>query len=101
MDDPFLCFVPSLVESKQTSLSSTLDKLVRLCYKLGVEDPTGELGVGGDGVGLWIPRDLSDLGGGESKLCLDLSILINGRSTLEPVCEQELCVVLPDRCVCL
>ena len=62
---------------------------------------TGELGVGGDGVGLWIPGDLSDLGGGESKLCLDLSILINGRSTLEPVCEQELCVVLPDRCVCL
>ena len=53
--DPLLGLVPSLVESKKTSLATTLDQLIRLCDKLGVEDPSRELSVGGDGTSRGVP----------------------------------------------
>lgn len=94
--DPLLGLIPSLVESKETSLSATLDKLIGLCDKLGGEDPAGKLSVGGDGIGLGIPRNLGNLGGGVYKVGRGLCGLVNRRSTFKPVGEEKLCVVLAD-----
>ena len=53
--NPLLGLIPSLVESKETGLTTTLDELIRLCDELSGEDPARELSVGGDGIGLGIP----------------------------------------------
>lgn len=53
--DPGLRFVPGFVQGEETSLSATLDELIRLRDELGVENPARELGVRGDGVGFGVP----------------------------------------------
>lgn len=55
MCNPGLCLVPSLVQGKETSLSTTLDELIGLRDELGVEHPAWKFGVGGDGIGLRVP----------------------------------------------
>ncbi len=98
LGDPWLGLVPGLVQGEESGLSATLDELVGLCNELGVEDPARELGVRGDGVGRCVPGDLGDLDGGVLELCLDLGVGRDGRRALEPVGEEELCVVLADGC---
>ena len=58
--------------------------------------PLGELGVWGNAVCPDIPGDLSDLGGGIDETRGDGSMFCYRGGTLEPVCEQELRVVLVD-----
>ena len=99
LHDPLLGLVPGLVECKETSLASSLDELIGLCDELGVEDPSRELGVWGDGIGGRIPGDLRDLGRWVDELCLDRRGWVDGRSALEPVGEEELGIVLADGCV--
>jgi hypothetical protein len=48
--NPWLRFVPGLVESEQTRLSTALDELIRLGDEFGGEDPAGQLGIGCDRV---------------------------------------------------
>jgi hypothetical protein len=43
LSNPWFGLVPSLVESKQTRLSTTFDKLIGLGDELGGEDPTRKL----------------------------------------------------------
>lgn len=40
--DPSASLFPALVEAQETSLSSSLDKLIGLADELGGEDPIGE-----------------------------------------------------------
>ena len=47
--DPGTSLFPSLVEAKETSLSSALDELVGLADELGAEDPLGETSTGLNG----------------------------------------------------
>ena len=94
--NPLLCLFPGLVEGKETGLASSLDELIRLCDELGVVDPSWELGVGGDGVGGGIPRDLCDLGRGVDKLCLYGCGRVDGGCAFQPVGEEQLGVVLAD-----
>ena len=52
------------------------------------------LGVGGDGVGRGVPRDLGDLGGGIDKVGGYGGRRVDWGSTLQPVSQEKLCVVL-------
>lgn len=94
--DPGLCLVPGLVESEEAGLSAALNELIRLRDELGGEDPAGELGVGGDGAGLWIPGDLGDAGGGVLEVGLGDGVGGDGGCTLEPVGQEELRIVFAD-----
>jgi hypothetical protein len=94
--DPFLCLVPGLVKGKQPCLATTLDQLIRFRDKLGGEHPSRELGFGGDSVGLWVPRDLCNLRCRENEGSGELAVRIYRRSTFEPVCEEQFCVVFTD-----
>ena len=94
--DPFLCGVPFLVEKEETALSTTLDELIGFCDKLGGVHPLGKLGVGRNGVCLWIPGDLGDFGGRINETRGNSSMLCDRWGTLEPVRKQELRVVLVD-----
>ena len=94
--DPLLCGIPFLVEKEETTLSTTFDELIGLCDELGGVHPLGKLGVGRNGVCLWIPGDLGDFGGGINETRGDGSMFCDRWGTLEPVCKQELRVVLVD-----
>ena len=91
--DPFLRLFPGLVKRKQPCLSTTLDQLIRFRDKLGGEHPARELGIGSDGVGLWVPRDLCNLRCRENEGSGELDVRVYSRSTLKPVCEKQFCVV--------
>ena len=99
LDNPLLGLVPGFVEAEEACLSATLDELIRLHDELRVEDPSWELGVGGDGTGLGIPGDLGDLDRGVDEFCCDLRGGIDGGGALEVIGEEELRVVLANRCV--
>lgn len=47
--DPSASLLPALVEAKETSFSTSLDKLIGLADELGGEDPVGETLSGLDG----------------------------------------------------
>jgi hypothetical protein len=96
LGDPLLGFFPSFVEGEETSLAATLDELIWLCDELGVENPARELRVRGDGTSRGVPGNLSDLWGREDQICLDCRRWVDGGSTLKPVGEKQLCVVLAD-----
>lgn len=96
--DPNLCLFPVLVEGEQASLPATLDELVGFCDELGGEYPAGELSVGCNGVGLWVPRDLGDLWCGEGEVSRRLDLGVDEGCTLEPVGQEQLGVVLADSC---
>ena len=53
--DPRLGLIPSLVQSQEARLSTTLDELVGLRDELGSEHPARELRVRGDGTCLRVP----------------------------------------------
>lgn len=94
--NPLLGLLPGLVEREQTCLTATFDELIGFGDELGVEDPSRELGVGGDRVGLRVPGDLGDLGRRVDEVC---GYCCGGRGwgrALEPVCEEELRIVLAD-----
>ena len=92
--DPLLCGVPFLVEEEEAALSTTLNELIGFCDEFGGVHPLGKLRVGRNGVCLWIPGNLGDFGGGINETRGDGSMFRNRWGTLEPVCEQELRVVL-------
>lgn len=97
--DPLPGFRPGLIESQKTSLSTTLDELVRLCDELCVVNPGGDLAIRGDSIGLRIPGDLSHSSSRVLEVGLDLRVRRNCRCTLEPIREQELGVVFADGCM--
>jgi len=94
--NPLLSLVPGLVERKESRLASSLDELVRLRDEFCGEHPARELRVGRDGIRLGVPRDLGDLGGGEGELGAQLPRGVYGGCALEPVGQQELCIVFTD-----
>lgn len=94
--DPLLCGVPFLVEEEEAALSTTFNELIGFYDELGGVYPLGKLGVGRNGVCLWVPGDLGDFGGRINETRGDGSMFRNRWGTLEPVCEQELRVVLVD-----
>lgn len=55
LGNPGLSLLPGLVECEQPCLSSSLDELIGLADEFGGENPAWELGIRGDGVGLWVP----------------------------------------------
>ena len=94
--DPLLCSVPLLIEEKETALPTTLNELIGLCDELAGVHPLGKLGIGRNAACLQVPGDLGDLGGGINETRGDSSMFCDRWGTLEPVREQELCVVLVD-----
>lgn len=94
LNNPWLGLVPSFVESEKTSLTTPLDKLIRLCDELCGEDPARKLGVWGDSTGGGIPRDLGNLWRWVHKLGGDGGRWIDRGSTFEPVGQEQLRVVL-------
>lgn len=86
--DPLLALLPRLVEravysfvstrvlerdgaenAQEASLATALDELIGLDDELVGEDPVGKSGVGGDLVGLRVPRDLHRGGSRASACC--------------------------------
>jgi hypothetical protein len=59
-NDPLLGFIPSFIESEETSFTTTFDKLIGFCDELCGKDPAWELSVWSDSSGCWIPRNLSN-----------------------------------------
>lgn len=97
--NPFLRLFPGLVKREQSSLAATLDELIRFGDELGVEDPARKLGVRSDRVGSGVPGNLCNPGGRVDELGGYGSRRIDRRSTLEPVREKQLRVILADSCV--
>lgn len=83
--DPRLCLIPSLVEGKQTRLSTAFDKLIGLGYELGGKDPTWQLGIGCDGVCLCIPRYPRDFGGRVNEVSFRNRVGRDWRCALKPI----------------
>lgn len=98
VEDPLFCALPVLVEREEAGLTTTLDELIWLSDELGRLHPCGEVVVGRDGAGMWIPLDLGDLGRGKDErgVFRGSKVWMRGGSAFEPVGQQELGVVLTD-----
>jgi hypothetical protein len=85
ISNPLTSVVPRFVESEQTSLSATFDKLIGFCDEFCGKDPGRELSVWGDGVCGWVPSDLGDFWRGINKVGGDCAGTVECRCTGEPI----------------
>lgn len=76
--------------------------MIGLRDELAAEDPLRELGVGRDGVGGLIPRNLGDIGSRVGERCAEVRFGFSARQRRgagQPVGKHEFRVELPDRCL--
>ena len=97
-DDPRFGFFPRFIQGQKTCFSPSLDELIGFHHELGTKHPTGELIIGGDGVGRGIPRNLGDSCLGVYECCFGLGGGRDWRGTFEPVLQEEFSVEFADSC---
>jgi hypothetical protein len=94
--DPLLGLIKGLVEGKETSLSTSLDELIRFGDELeaGLEQPLWERLLGSQGASLLIEEQLCNAGVGGSRRGTELQGSVDKRYASKPVGYQKLGVVL-------